>query len=246
MMRTNMLAVILLVLATMAPAEPPECLSVTRTLTLDQAGGPKRLLLNHPKGEVRISAGDSHRLVVQARLRNPAPGDNEAAIGLEIRPQNGKIRLNTRSSERVIDLDIRMPGSWALRLDHGDRGDVFVHGIRGEAEIQSRWGDVHLEAMAGPVLGHTVEGNLDAAFTAVPADAAMVLISVSGRVTVSIPGSASARVRMRGRGGNVQSDFPLRETASGWREAQLGTDGPLIRLESLENLVSLRRSIPGR
>jgi len=238
------LPMILCVLAISLPAAQSQCLSVTRTLMLDRHSTPKRLLVNHPKGEVRISAGDSRSLVVQARLRIPASGDNESSIGLKISRHNGSVMIHTRSGERIIDLDIQMPETWALRLDHGERGDVYVHGIRGEAEIQSRLGDVHMESMSGPVLGHTVEGDLNAGFAVVPEDAAMVLISVSGRVTVSLPADSHARVRLRSRNGKVQSDFPMGETASGWKEARIGTGGPLIRLESLENLVILRRSNP--
>lgn len=238
---------ILLIFALICPQPGPgshlpenRCLAVTRTLFVTDAHSPRRLILNHPKGKVRITAAaEARKLVVQARLRNAGPRDNESEIGLKLTSHNGTVTLTSRSSERIIDLDIRMPGFWNLRLGHGELGDIFVHGLEGEMEIHSQGGNLHLESAAGPVLASSEEGNITAAFSSLPADTAMAIVSVAGRVTVSLPADASARVLLRSRIGRIRTDFPISGNNSGWAEVRLGNGGSLIRVESKENQVNL-------
>ena len=230
-----------------APMAGPRCLAVTRTLFLQEGVTTGRLILNHPKGEVRISsAGDARNLFVQARLRNPFPEDNESTIGLRLTSHNGTATIQSRSGERIIDLDIRMPATWGLRLKHGELGDIFVHGLSGEMEIQSRNGNLHLESVAGPILANTEEGDITAGFISIPPATAMALISVAGRVSISLPAESASRIHMRSRGGRIRTDFPISGVHSGWTEVLLGGGGSLIRLESMENHVSLHRIVKKR
>jgi|GEM_PF-4322424 len=240
---------LLLILALIWPlpgSEVPQtgsrCLSVTRTLFVREGTPPRRLILKHPKGEIRISsAGDVRNLSVQARLRNPAPEDDESTIGLSLTSHNGTARIRSRSGERIIDLDIRMPDSWGLRLKHGELGDIFIHGLCGEMEIQSLNGSLHLESVSGPILASTEEGDITASFISIPPATAMALISVAGRVSLSLPGESNSRIHMRSRAGRIRTDFPISGIHSGWTEVLLGDGGPLIRLESMDNHVSLHR-----
>jgi len=123
-------------------------------------------------------------------------------------------------------------------------------------------GGVEANALAGPVVAHTVNGSIAvstsgaAAATTVngsitarigrgPRDDRIGFSTVNGQITLELPDSVDADVRASTVNGTIESELPLTVQGSFGRrriEGKLGRGGPGLELETVNGSIRLRRA----
>jgi hypothetical protein len=249
------------------PPDQPENGAEQLVLSLSRPTEPGVLILQHHKGRVRVTGYDGEVVVVNAALRYP----DTTGAGTDVRPlpgqalklhaleKNNVVTISTNSHERTIDLEIRVPHSFSLHIEKYDSGTVSAYYLRGEIEITSAAGGVHLTDITGSAVISTVDGDIFLRFAEVTPHVPMAFTSVGGNIDVAFPRNLSAVVKMRTDHGEIMSDFDI-ETArrrsetevsqstgirraflEQWTHGTIGGGGPQLLFRSYHGNIIIRK-----
>jgi hypothetical protein len=206
---------------------PPEQV----TLSLTRPGDPGVLILGHGKGNIRITGYDGEVVFIEAFLRYPDEDEggrrpvSNHALQLRAIEKENVVHVSTNSTERTIDLVIRVPRFFSLQLEKQDQGDVDVHGLNGEMDLSSLSGDVRVTGIEGSAVVYTVDGDIRVEFSRFSANVPMAFSSVEGAIQVAFPPDAAFYAKMKSDYGNLFSDFSLeleKRKAEGGRSDRTG------------------------
>jgi DUF4097 and DUF4098 domain-containing protein YvlB len=125
------------------------------------AAGMKRIVFENPRGNIKVTGGDSKdvtvtgRKLINAYKREDADRAN-GATPVEIVPQGDRLVVRTNqdramSNQRVADdLEVTVPRGLAVE-SRGAAGDYEIGDVEGDVEINSSHGDVRLSKVGGNV-----------------------------------------------------------------------------------------------
>ena len=181
------------------------------------------------------------------------------SLNLTAEEKNNRVEISTESYARPVDLTIKVPQNFSLKLSTVNNGDIVVDNVSGELEISNVNGLIQLNQVSGSAVANTVNGNLIATFKSVTAGAPMAFSTLNGKVDVTLPGNARAALKMKSERGNVYSDFDVavdksaakvtRTTQGGltrlstddWTYGKINSGGPEIMLKSFNGDIYLRK-----
>ncbi len=158
----------------------------------------------------------------------------------------------------AYEFTVKVPRRTRLGLKTVTDGDVAVRGVEGDFDVANVNGRVTLEGLAGAGRADTVNGDLRATFTRNPA-AACGFKTVNGDVDLSFRDGLAADFRLKSMMGEALSDFAMtglpdepmsREQnqgrtvfrREGFTGVRVGRGGPVIRCETLNGDILIRRS----
>jgi hypothetical protein len=180
---------------------------------------PGILIFENPKGSIRVTGYEGNVLVADAKLRF---SDAETAVvgGLRRIDQkivdisaevNGNnITLLSRTTGKTVDFDIKVPRDFSLKLKSLNNGNVEIVNINGDIEVENDNGDVSLENIAGSAVLNTVYGKISAAFRVVKPDSPMMFTSFEGDITIILPETVKAGLKLKSDNGEILSDFDIK------------------------------------
>ena len=143
--------------------------------------------------------------------------DNDVSVEFSVAVPTG-VELSARTVSGDIDAD-------------GLRSYVFGSTVSGNVSITtSEFADAS-----------TVSGSIDASIGCSNWDRDLAFTTVSGSVSVTIPGNTNAEVWATAETGTVASDFALPELQDGTIRGTLGAGGALLRLATVGGSIELRR-----
>ena len=188
-------------------------------INLSPSSLPGLLTFENPKGSIRVTGYDGEVLLVSGSLRFSGPekpvnkglrriGQNAIDISAEVKGNN--ITLLCRTTGKTIDFDIKVPGNFSLKLKSLDNGNIEIVNINGEIEVENANGDISLENIAGSAVLSSVYGKISAVFREVNPDSPMMFTSFEGDITITIPSSINARLKMKSEKGEILSDFDIK------------------------------------
>jgi hypothetical protein len=129
--------------------------------------------------------------------------------------------------------------------------DVRASTVNGRVEVENAGGEVHATTVngtvdvttrGGPVNASSVNGDIDVTMSSAPGNEAMKFRSVNGSVTLRMPESLNADLRMGTMHGSISSDYPVQLSGRfGPRRAEgtIGRGGRRIEIETVNGSVSL-------
>ena len=106
------------------------------------------------------------------------------------------------------DFQIIVPRNTSVQLQSNFGGDVVVENVTGDVEIKNMNGEITLRQLGGGAIIETMNGEIDASFTAVPAGKPLAFSSMNGEIELRLPADAKANVRFRTQNGSILTDFP--------------------------------------
>jgi DUF4097 and DUF4098 domain-containing protein YvlB len=123
------------------------------------ASGIRRIVFENPRGNIRVTGGDSSEIAVQGRKTIRASGQSEADrtdqnTQVEIVPQGDRMLIRTNQdragrNQRVShDLEVSVPAGVVVEA-RNQSGDFDISGIGGDVEIASDRADVRLSRIGG-------------------------------------------------------------------------------------------------
>ena len=191
-------------------------------------------------GMRRISSGNSFQLSAEER--------------------NNRVQVNSDSWKSSVDLTIRVPRQFSLKLSTVNNGDIEVENVSGQIEVNNVNGNIELRNVSGSAVANTVNGKLIAAFREVSPDAPMAFTTLNGPVDVTFPGSVKLSPRMKSERGEIFSDFDMtleksqpkvdRSSKSGvyrvsiedWVSGKINGGGPQVLMKNMNGNIYLRKS----
>lgn len=195
------------------------------TVALSAPGKPGSLEVSLVNGSIHVSGYGGKDVVIDAATHTQSSKKSEPtlpanAAGLKRIPagntlnltaeeRNNRVEISTESWKNPIDLTIKVPRAFSLKLSTVNHGDIVVENVSGELEITNVNGRIALNQVAGSAVANTVNGNLTATFTSITASAPMAFSTLNGKVDVTLPGNANVALKMKSDRGNVYSDFDV-------------------------------------
>ena len=105
------------------------------------------------------------------------------------------------------NFEITVPANTALEIQNGWNGSVKVERVTGDVEIKGLNCEVRLTDLGGGAIVETMNGEITAAFAALPDKKPVSFSSMNGEVKLRVPADARANVRFRTHNGAILTDF---------------------------------------
>lgn len=245
------------------------------TVNLTTPDKPGSLAVKLINGSIHVKGYGGKSVVIEAvaraRSADDDPADHAAppgmqrlstanALTLTATEKDNHIQISTDPYRRAIDLTIKVPTNFSLKLGVINGGDITVENVRGELEVSNVNGAVLLQQVSGSAVANTTNGPLTATFTSVTAGAPMAFSSLTGKVDITFPSALKASLKLKTDHGQVYSDFDVavdkrqptvtRTTQNGlsrlstdpWTYGTLNGGGAEIMLKSLNGDIFLRKA----
>lgn len=179
----------------------------------------KRIELREVDGEIHVEAGKAASIGLEASIRSwgkrPDPKKENQGY-FETRVEGDTLVIGRREHrhfsffdrDRVsIDYDLKVPEQLALEV-RTVNGRVVTRGVNGETDVTTVNGSIDIETSgAKELVAHTVNGRIETKFENDFQGAS--LKTVNGRVTATLPSSASFAGDFTQVNGDFEAAFPL-------------------------------------
>ncbi|WP_080054609.1 DUF4097 family beta strand repeat-containing protein [Spirosoma aerolatum] len=147
------------------------------------------------------------------RDRGAAAGMKRISAGnpldISAREKNNTVNIEANSINQPIDLTIKVPQQFNLRIGTVNHGEITVDNVSGELEVNNVNGAIELTNVAGSAVANTVNGVVKATFKNVNADTPMAFSTLNGNVDVTFPANAKMNVKLKSDRGDMYSDFDI-------------------------------------
>jgi hypothetical protein len=191
------------------------------TVPLSNPGKPGRLKAKLNNGSVKVVGYDGKEVIVEASTvsrkededRETAAAGmkriNTNAFALEVQENDNEVEIHTDSHRRKIDLTIRVPRNFSLKVGSVHDGYVSVENVNGVMEVSNVHGKITLTNVSGSVVANTVHGDILVTFKDVAANTPMAFTTLHGDVDVSFPNNAKFSTKIKSDRGDIFTDFDM-------------------------------------
>ena len=219
---------ILFALPILIPTKPVVAQNESKNLvvSLTNPGKPGHLKVNILNGSIKVTAHSGKDVIIGYSGRNDDDDDRKRgrqqdaaanglrripnnSIGLEAREENNQVVVSTSSMNRDIDLDIKVPRDFSMKLSTLNNGKIIVEGVNGEMEISNLNDDIQLTDVSGSVVANTLNGDLEVSLRKITPNVPMAFSSMNGKIDVALPASAKFATKMKADNGEIYSDFEM-------------------------------------
>lgn len=148
-------------------------------------------------------------------------------------------RLRSRSNDVKVDFTVMVPSGVAF-VGRTVNGGVKAIDLTGDVEARTVNGNITLST-GGHARAKTVNGFIRAELGSADWEGVAAFETVNGGVTLTVPASIDADVRIRTANGSIKTDLPITVTNSGRRrlEGTLGAGGRELRVRTTNGSVRL-------
>ncbi len=234
-----------------------------QTVAFSDPDGPKRLEMKLINGAIHVIAGDVQHVVIkatdgrgaavkstdEASTKYPGMRRYRARGDFEVSESENTVRIRALPPFQNRSFDITVPRKIDLILSVINGPGIEIEGVEGKIDAKVVNGKLKIINVAGAVVAHCLNQTLEASFTRVDPHSAMSFTSLNGNVDVTFPRNISADVVLKSLRGEIVSDFELtldtkEERLGGEVRGRINNGGPLMRLETFNGDVILRRREP--
>ncbi|WP_080239561.1 DUF4097 family beta strand repeat-containing protein [Spirosoma rigui] len=264
--------VVLLLTATtalFAQSESKEQLVVPLT----DPGKPGSLEVGLVNGFIHVTGYSGKDVIIDASTRSSSRAEDRStssggmrristnnALDVSAEEKNNRIRINATSHQKPVNLTIRVPQRFSLKISTVNEGDITVERVSGELEINNVNGAIELTNISGSAVANTINGDVTAVFRDVSPNAPMAFSTLNGRVDVTFPASVKANVKLKSDRGDIFSDFDFdidksqpkgtRSTKSGmyrvsiedWVYGRINNGGPEVMMKTMQGSIYVRKA----
>lgn len=210
--------------------------------------------LNNINGDITIVAWDRNEVSLEAVKRGRDEEDMKR-ISIEIDAQPGQLTVKTTiaktpsnwipgtGSRAAVRYELRVPAQARLERISSVNSSIKVEGVRGLVNLEAVNGSIRAIGLAGDAEIESVNGSITAEFTSLDAVRTVDLESVNGRIDISVPKGANARINARTTNGRTSIDQPIKLDESSRRRlsGEIGSGGgPLLKAQTTNGSVAIR------
>jgi Putative adhesin len=180
---------------------------------------------------------------VDVRVKYPENCDCRVDVRFEVKVPSGiNYRFDSFSS---VSGNVEVSNVTGVLRANSVSGNVKVNGVAGSVKANSVSGNVHVGAVKGEASANSVSGDVEVAINSLEGTESMEFASVSGNVSVKLPGNLDAEVKLSTMSGELKTDFPLQvEEVRNGRSAKgrVGNGSRSLKLSAVSGSVSLLRN----
>lgn len=202
-------------------------------------------------GGIRVTGYDGKEVIVEASLPSRKSDDSDDrnrvntnvngkndkpasegmkrisgnAFSLEVEESDNKVEIHTDSWKRRIDLVIRVPKNFSLKLSSVNYGVISVENVSGNLEVSSVNGGITLANVSGSASVNTVNGHITATFREVTRDVPMAFTTLNGNVDITFPSAVKLNTKIKTDSGDIYTDFDMAIETSKPKVNQKTTSG---------------------
>jgi len=232
---------------------------------------PGVLIIDHIKGSIQVTGYDGEVVIVNAASRQSKTESQNVSnngglkrivsntIQLSAQQKDNEVVVNSNSHRGTIDLSIRVPTNFSLKLKTYYNGEIKIKNVSGNLEITNINGDVSLEDISGSAVVNTIDGHILANFLKITPEVPMAFTSIEGKIDVTFPTNIKANVKIKSDNGEIFSDFDIdfdkrkiqteKSDKTGihkvfleeWTNGKINHGGPEILLKTLEGNIYIRK-----
>ena len=248
-------------------------------------GGVRTVDVRTMNGSVRLTGDGGPDVRVEAVTRIEADDDAGLRAGLqemklEAEERGGTVTVTARDDDRntcgeqewhrgpawwdrrrystATDLTVQVPREARVRVCTVNGGSVTLNGVAGDFDVSNVNGKVILTEAGGSGRATTVNGDIDASFTAAP-KAESLFKTVNGAIAVTFPRNFAADLKLKTFNGGLFTDFETTALAAeperverpgrpryvykqrGFTSVRVGAGGPVVTFETLNGDVRIMR-----
>ena len=147
-----------------------------------------------------------------------------AGLELSAEEKNNKVNVNSSSHRQPVNLSIKVPQQFTLKVSTINNGDIVIDNVSGELEINNVNGDITMTNVSGSAVANTVNGIIKANFKTIT-DSPMAFTTLNGNVDITFPATVKMNTKVKSDRGEVYSDFDMdidKTAPKGVRSAQSG------------------------
>ena len=196
------------------------------TVPLSNPGQPATVKAHLITGSITVTAGTGPQVLIESeggRDRSSRREDRDVPPGMH-RIDTGGRGFTVEEDHNVVNviadmggqgtnLTIQVPVNTSVELKTVNGGHIDVTGLNGTLDVENVNGPVTLKNVSGSVSATTVNGSLTVSLDRVTPDKPMSFSSLNGKLDVTLPADAKARLRIKTTNGAVYSDFDVKMEA---------------------------------
>ncbi|KAA9345461.1 DUF4097 family beta strand repeat-containing protein [Larkinella humicola] len=244
-MKTNRILVALFMLISLAEIRPLLAQSDIKeqlTIPLTDPNKPGSLHVGIINGSIHVVGYAGKEVVVDAvaeaytsKKKEEKPDElangmkrisTRGGLDLSAEEKNNKINLSSGGSmKRNVNLTIKVPQQFSLKVSTINHGDIVIENVTGELEVNNVNGPITLTGVSGSAVANSVNGPLKATFKNVNSEAPMAFSTLNGNVDVTFPANAKFDVKLKSDRGEIFSDFDVDVDKSQPKASRSSKDG---------------------
>lgn len=224
----------------------------------------RTVVVSNFEGDITIEGSDEpgvrilgERFSTPNKEREPVPegfrslrggGIDNTGLGVQVSNKGGALSIIGAPGSDGGDLLISVPRKLSVTVSGVFEGDVVIRGMAAEINVNIHEGDLLVEDATGPVVAHSVDGDVEVSFVSVTGERDSVINAVDGEVTVALPVDAKVSLEVMTIDGDILTDLPvevkMREAhmSHGPQNvvAELNGGGTKLKIHSIENDVIIK------
>jgi len=205
--------------------------------------------LANVNGDIEIVGWEKNEVSLEAeKIASDAEGLQRIQIVIEHTP--AQLRIKTEfdrkwkfwgNNHAEVRYKLHVPATAALKKIDVVNAGVRVRGVKGYVDLDTVNGSIDAEGLAHGGRFDTVNGSVRAVFAAVATGDRIVVDTVNGTGTVSLPTEAAFTLKADTVNGRISCDFPITLGKSGRRHlaGTVNGGGAEIVLDSVNGSLSL-------
>lgn len=204
------------------------------------------------KNEVQLEitkVADSKETLADIKIEIDARPDS-LIVEAEKRVFSSGSRGWKKSSKREVHFKLLVPRAAILNEIGSVNGSISISGAVGSVKASAVNGDVTAKNLRSDANLSTVNGAVEADFEALGSGKGIVLSTVNGGVTLTIPSDSNATLKADSLNGNIKNDFGLavrkRKYIGRDMHGRLGSGETRVKLESINGPLSISRRNDGK
>lgn len=174
----------------------------TASVALTHAEQPVRLAAVLPGNVLRVATHDQPSVAVSW---SGAAGQSVVRLVED----GNAVTLEVGAQGQDLELRLLVPANTSLSIRNEAAGSILVEGLRGDQEIESRYGDIVLREISGSAVLAAYHGSLEVAFSTLDHGSTNSFITFKGDLDLRLPADPGAQLSMTLNSVRVQSDFSL-------------------------------------
>ncbi len=189
--------------------------------------GAKKVMLTQMYGKIDLQEYDGNQIIItvddleEVSLPEKAEGlkpisqyaEDNTTLGLNIENDGSIITIkaaNKQSAEGKYL--IKTPKGISVVIDYKNPytyGDVDIDGFSAELEISTMNDDINLKNVTGPLVLHSINGNINIEFSSVNQESPISVVAVNGEIDMHVPSSTPAKIIASTLNGEIYTNFDI-------------------------------------
>lgn len=226
--------------------------------------------INNLFGKIDIKESNNTQLVISVKnmedIKTP-----EKAKGLKPISPNGedntKLALNVSSKGSVFQITgtdkrsseaeylFEIPKGVSIKVDYNNaftNGSIDIKGFSSEIEINTLNDDINLSNVTGPLVLHSINGNISVDFSTVNQISPISITAINGEIDLNMPANTKANLNLSTMHGEVYTNFDIdfkKDEKEGLKyigggnaiDGKINSGGVEINLKNINENIYLRK-----